>query len=79
MSDMQRMALATAIRNAATHQCIFTVWDGFEMAFVDGALHRVTPNASQFQRGYAPIPLRVEELFVMSDDDIWARVMGDVS
>jgi len=72
----QRMALATAVRNAATHQCIFTV-DGSEYAYIDGALYRVTPGTSQFQRGYAPVSLRVEELFGMSDEDIWVRVMGE--
>lgn len=68
--------LATAVRNAATGQCIFTPIDGLELAFRDGQLCRVSPSTSQYDRYHTPIGLRVEELSGMSDDEIWKRVMG---
>lgn len=77
MSDARTHAiLATAVRNAATGQCIFTPLDGLELVFRDGQLCRVSPNSSQFERQHMPIGLRVEELPGMSDDEIWKRVMG---
>jgi hypothetical protein len=75
----QQSLLAMMVRNAATHQCIFSPWTGLEFAYRDGALYRMTLNTSQFER--APISaalLRVEELVSMADNDIWARVMGEL-
>jgi hypothetical protein len=72
----QRARLATAVRNACTHQCVFTPWPGLEFAFRDGALHQVTANAAYDRRAYGPALLRVEELIGMDDDEIWVRVMG---
>lgn len=77
MIDRQtRAMLATAVRNAATGQCIFTPLDGLELAFRDGQLCRVSPSTSQYERYHTPIALRVEELPGLSDDEIWKRVMG---
>jgi hypothetical protein len=77
MIDRQtRAILATAVRNAATGQCIFTPLDNFELAYRDGQLCRVSPNSSQYERQHMPMGLRVEELPGMSDDEIWLRVMG---
>lgn len=75
-SQGAQVALATAVRNAATSQCIFLPWSGCELAFRDGALYRVTPNTSQYDRQYGAPLLRVEELIGMADDEIWQRVMG---
>lgn len=74
--DQQRALFATTVRNASTHQCIFTPMSGLEFAYQDGTLYRVTANASSFQRGYTEALLRVEELPGMSDEEIWKRVMG---
>ncbi len=74
--DRQRALFATAVRNASTHQCIFTPITGLEFAYQGGALYRVTPGTSHFQRGYTEACLRVEELPGMSDDELWRRVMG---
>lgn len=77
MSDTkQRALLATAVRNAATTQCVFVPWEGLELAYRDGQLHKITPNTSQYERGYIPLNLRAEELPGMSDNAIWKRVMG---
>jgi hypothetical protein len=72
----QRMRLATAVRNAATTQCIFSPWPGCELAFRDGALYQMVPGTSQYQRQYVAPLLRIEELIGMSDDEIWAKIMG---
>ena len=77
MIDRQtRAILATAVRNAATGQCIFTPLDNLELAFRDGQLCRVSPSTSQYERQHTSVGLRVEELPGMSDDEIWKRVMG---
>jgi hypothetical protein len=76
LAAQQRARLATAVRNAATTQCVFTPWPGCELAFRDGTLYQMVPGTSQYQRHYTTPLLRIEELIGMSDDEIWAKVMG---
>ena len=75
----EQSKLATAVRNSATHQCVFTPWDGFDLAYRDGVLHKVSALSSQYDRQHMPVALRVEELPGMSDEEIWVRVMGGIT
>jgi hypothetical protein len=72
----ERSALATAVRNMATSQCIFMPYDGLDLAYRDGALCKVVQLSSLHEPQCALLPLRVEELPGMSDDEIWQRVIG---
>ena len=72
----ERAVLATAVRNAATGQCIFTPIDGLDLAYRNGVLCKVAQVSSLQEPLCAPLPLRVEELAGMSDDEIWQRVIG---
>ncbi len=74
--NKEKLALATAVRNMATSQCIFTPIDGLDLAYRDGTLCKVVQFSSLHEPYCAPLSLRIEELPGMSDDEIWKRVVG---
>lgn len=74
--DHQRLVLTGAVRNNIVHGSIFTVWVGLELAYKDEMLCRASVSNAQGQQSFAPICSR-QEVFEMSDDEIWRIIMGD--
>jgi len=73
--EHQRLVLAGAVRNNIVHGSIFTVWVGLELAYRDEMLCRASVSNAQGQQSFTPICSR-QEVFAMSDDEIWAKVLG---
>jgi hypothetical protein len=78
MNEQQRQLIAAVRNHAASPGVVFTPWYGLDLIYINGMLHKATPNVSSFHRSYTPV-MSLHDIMQSTDEQIWETIMGGYS